>query len=128
MASTGPRSLTTNPLIRLDIRVIPARLNDPDAPRTTLDDIVTQRPGHADYDAYDAAALRYFGLMLNLGRYVDHPRQLPVDLDEPQVNLGPPTATGEKPHAERRPKTTHPGTPPLAIGMLSARQGSSQSQ
>jgi hypothetical protein len=59
-----------------------------------LDDVVTQRPGHTDYDVYDAAALRYVGLMLNLGRYViatiqlDHPCQLPADLDEIQVNLG----------------------------------------
>jgi hypothetical protein len=86
--------LTTDPLIRSDVSAILARLNDLDAPRTTLDDIVTQRPGHTDYDVYDAAALRYIGLMLNLGRYViatiqlDHPRQLSADLDEAQVNLG----------------------------------------
>jgi hypothetical protein len=62
--------LTTDPLIRSDVSAIVARLNDAAAPRTALDDVVTQHPSRAQYDAYDAAALRHFGLMLNFGRYV----------------------------------------------------------
>jgi hypothetical protein len=94
MASAGSRRPPTDPLIRSDISAILGRLNDLDAPRTLLDDIVTQRLARTDYDAYDAAALRYIGLMLNLGRYViatiqlNHPGPVLADPDEAQVNLG----------------------------------------
>lgn len=53
--------------IASQLREILARLNDPLAPRTALDDVVTQPPGATGYDRYDAAALYEIALHLNLG-------------------------------------------------------------
>jgi hypothetical protein len=61
------QDIADDPRFAADLTAILARLNEPDARRTALDDLITPSAHDGRYDRYDAAARHEVGLLLNLG-------------------------------------------------------------
>jgi hypothetical protein len=64
---TVDQDIQTDPIFADTLSAILGRLNDADAHRTPLDDVITQHMDRRSYDQYDAAALHEVALLLNLG-------------------------------------------------------------